>query len=246
MTNYQKTVFISDIHAPYQDEIALHSLKEFIKWFKPDDLVFLGDVIDFYAVSSFVKDPERALKLQEEIDEAKHIIDDICKVSIRSKKFFIKGNHEGRLQKYLWSSAKELSGLRSLQLESLLDFKKHNISYIKDGKMFYKGIIVKHGNVVRKFAGYTAKAEFEKNGMSGVSAHSHRLSQYRHANESGDYVWVESGCLCKLDPEYLEGEVANWQQGFSIGYFKEHSKRFHLETVPIVRGKSMYGGREFY
>ena len=106
-------------------------------------------------------------------------------------------------------------------------------------------MLVKHGSVVRKFAGYTAKAEFEKNGCSGVSAHTHRLATYRQSNESGDYIWVESGCLCKLDAEYLNGETANWQQGFSIGYFKEGSNRYLLETVPIINNKAMYGGQEF-
>jgi hypothetical protein len=245
LVNYSKTLFIPDIHAPFQDELAISALKDFIKWFKPDDVIYLGDVVDFYAISHFLKDPERALKLQDEIDEAKYIINDINRATPKSKKWFIKGNHEARLQKYLWSEAKELASLRSLQLDSLMEFKKQNLTYIKEGRMNYKGLLVKHGGVVRKFTGYTAKAEYEKNGVSGISAHTHRLGAYRHNNDGGAYIWVESGCICRTDQEYLDGETPNWQEGWVIGYFKNNSKRYHLETVPYVDKKAMYGGIEF-
>lgn len=243
LVNYSKAVFISDIHAPFQDEIALNALEDFIKWFKPDTIFYLGDVIDFYAISRFVKDPKRSLNLQSEIDQACGIIRDIRKIST-AKTYFIRGNHELRLQKYLWTQAKELSGLKSLNIENLLELKKNNIIYVPEGRMLFNNILIKHGNVVRKFSGYTAKAEFEKSGLSGVSAHTHRLGVYRHNNDSGAFVWAESGCLCSNDPDYMEGEAPNWSLGFSIGYF--NNKSYHLDIVPIINGKAIYAGHEFY
>lgn len=242
---YNKVLFISDIHCPYQDPIALKAIYSFMDWFKPKEIFIMGDLVDFYAVSSFNKDPERALKLQHEIDEAIDILEEIRNHSLKSKITFIKGNHEIRLKKYLWSEAKELDSLRALKLENLLNFDKFNINYEDRGILRYKNIIVKHGSVVRKFSGYSAKGEFEKNGMSGISAHTHRLAQYRHTNELDSFIWTEAGCLCSLDAEYMEGETANWQQGFAIGYFKEKSDRFLIETIPIISGKAMYGGKEF-
>lgn len=242
---YGRTLFISDIHAPFQDDIAIEAMILFARWWKPDTIVFIGDVVDFYAISSFVKDPKRELELEKELTTAKDIIGLICKMLPNTKRYFIKGNHEARLQKYLWTQAKALAQLNELRLERLLDFKAQKIEYVETGQMKYHGLIVKHGNVVRKYSGYTARAEFEKNGMSGVSGHTHRLSVYYHNNEAGSFVWTEIGCLCKLDAEYLQGQAPNWQTGFGIGYFKENSKRFHLEAVPIVGGKAMYGGKEF-
>lgn len=244
-TIYGRTLFISDIHCPFQDDIAINAMVLFAQWWKPDTIIFIGDVVDFYAISSFAKDPNRGLRLKEELDTAKDTIGFICKMMPDTKKYFIKGNHEARLQKYLWTRATELANLDELRLEKLLDFEKHSIEYIETGQMKYHGIIVKHGNVVRRYSGYTARAEFEKNGMSGVSGHTHRLSVYYHNNEAGSFVWSEIGCLCRHDAEYLDGQAPNWQSGFGIGYFKENSKRFHIETVPIVRGKAMYGGQEF-
>lgn len=245
MTNYEKCLIIPDIHAPYQDELALSACISFSKWFKPDKIFVMGDLVDFYAISRFVKDPERALKLQDEIDMAYEILKQIRNANHKADIVLIRGNHCYRLQKYLWSEAKELAGLRDLSIENLLNLKSLNVRYEKSGRLKHRGVIFKHGDVVRKFAGYSAKGEFEKSGMSGISGHTHRAAIYYHNNQSGSYVWMECGCLCKLDAEYMEGETPNWQQGFGVGYFSKNSPRYLLEFIPFVGGKAFYQGKEF-
>jgi predicted phosphodiesterase len=245
LVKQKKVLFIPDVHCPFHDNVALEALYNFMNWWKPEKVIILGDLVDFYALSSFNKDPRRALQLQKELDSSVQVLKDIRDRAPKADIHFIKGNHEHRLKKYLWSNSKELDGLRALQMEKLLEFDRFNIKYHDNGRMKYKGLVFKHGNVVRKYSGYSAKAEFEKNGTSGVSGHTHRLSVYRHTNESAPYIWIESGCLCKLNAEYLNGETPNWQQGFSVGYFKQNSSRFLLETIPIIKGKAMYGGQEF-
>lgn len=243
---YRKVLFIPDIHAPFQDEKAINALIAFAKYWKPETVIYLGDVIDFYAISSFVKDPARSLEVQDEIDSAIKVIAKINSAINGSQKFFIEGNHEFRLQKFLWSRASELSGLRNLTVPALLQLDSFGIKYVKEGRMKFRGMVIKHGDIVRKFGAYTAKGEFEATGMSGISGHTHRLAVYPQTNESGSYMWMECGCLCKLNAEYLRGKIPNWQQGFGIGYYKEGSKRFHVERIPIIQGKAMYGGVEFY
>jgi len=244
--SYEKVLFISDIHAPYHDEKALKILYKFMDWYKPQTIFIIGDLLDCYAVSRFTKDPKGALNFKEEVDSAISILKAIKKHSNNSQIYYIRGNHEARIKKFLWSNAKELSGLQELEVPSILHFKELGIKYVEKGMMMYKGVMVKHGSVVRKYAGYTAKAEFEKNGCSGVSGHTHRAAVYMQTNASGDYKWMEIGCLCKLDQEYMEGETPNWQQGFGIGYFNKNSNRYQLELVNIIDGKAMYAGKEFY
>jgi len=243
---YKKVLFVPDIHAPYHDNKAINAMLAYAKWFKPDVVIYLGDLVDFYAVSSFVKDPIRRVQLQKEIDSAVDVLKRIDAVCNGSVKYFLRGNHEARLQKYLWTQAAELSGLRDLKLEKLLKFDELGIKYKKDGRMKFRGMILKHGDIVRKFSAYTAKGEFESSGISGVSCHTHRLARYTQTNEAGDFIWMECGCLCKLNAEYMNGKTPNWQQGFGVGYYKEGSRRFHLEIVPIIKGKAMYGGKEYY
>lgn len=242
---YKKVLFISDVHAPFDDMKAVNAMCSFSKWWKPDILIFIGDVVDFYDISHFIKNPERRFKLQAEINSAKSVIKEICATAPKSKRYFIRGNHEARLEKYLWTQAPELSGLDSLHLEKLLGFDDLGIEYVRTGRMKFHGMMIKHGDLVRKFAVYTAKAEYENTKMSGVSGHTHRIGTYSETNESGEYCWLEIGCLCKLDQEYMEGKMPNWQQGFGIGYYKENSNRFNIDVIRIINGKAMFGGMEF-
>ena len=244
---YNKIVFIPDIHPPFHDMKAIGACISFIRTWKPNEIIFLGDAVDFYAISRFNKDPKRSLELQDELDAAYGILKMFCRAAPNAKKTLLKGNHEHRLQKYLWAKAPELAYLRSNTVEEQLHLKELGIEYVESGKTMRNRTIIKHGNVVRKFAGYTARGEFEACGISGVSGHSHRISNYYHTHEGGMFVWMECGCLCDLNPEYMEGKVANWQQGFGIGYYKNSgSSRFNLGIIPIIKGTAMWGGMEFF
>lgn len=245
MNNYERVVFISDIHAPFHDVKALSILYNFIKWFKPETVFIMGDLLDCYAISRFTKDPKGKLNFKKEIDSAKVILQQIRKVCGKAKIYYLRGNHELRMQRYLWNRAEELSMMPELEVQSLLKLDDLKIEYIERGMTIYKGVMVKHGTIVRQYSGYSAKAEFEKNGCSGVSAHTHREASYMHTNSGGDYKWMETGCLCSLEQEYMEGQTPNWQQGFGIGYFSKTSSRYQLELVNIIDGKAMYAGKEF-
>ncbi len=242
---YKKVLFVPDIHAPFHDNQALRCLYSFISWWNPDEIFILGDTIDFYPLSNFEKNPDRIFKLQQDINEGKAILYKIADLAPRARKVFIPGNHEYRLERFLWTKASELSGLDGLKLENLLELKRIGYQYAPQGRINYKGTIIKHGDIVRKFAGYTAKGEFENTGLSGVSGHTHRLAVHSITNEAGHFQWMEAGCLCKLEQEYMRGKTPNWQQGFGIGFYKENSRRYNIQAVRIINGKAMWGGYEF-
>jgi predicted phosphodiesterase len=243
---YEKVLFVSDIHAPYQDNTAIRAMIAFAKEFKPDRIILMGDVIDFYALSSFSKDPIRALKLQKELDEAVSVLRIIRREFPKAKIDFLKGNHENRLQRFLWNKASELSGLRNLTLPNLLKFDELNIIYHSTGRMKYRGKVVKHGNIVRKYSAYTARGELDSTGISGFSVHTHRAGVHFQTNEGGKHFWYEFGCLCKLNAEYMEGKTPNWQQAFGIGYFKLGSAKCNVHIIPIINGKALFRNKEYF
>lgn len=242
--NYRKVLVAGDFHAPYQNEACLSAMLQFSKWWKPDDIFINGDLIDFYAFARFVKNPETALKAQDEIDEAVNILKQIRAVNPQARLCFIRGNHEYRLSKYLWTKAPELAGLRDLTVESLLQLRSFGITYCPQGRLEHRGIVIKHGSVVRKHSGYTAKAEFEKEGQSGISGHSHRFGIYRKENINKPHVWMECGCMCNKDMEYMEGEPADWHQGFGIAYFYKDNS-FKFDFLPFINGKLLYNGKQY-
>lgn len=244
MKEYEKSVFIPDIHSPYIDGVAFRTMLAFLRFFKPDVVFIIGDVIDFYQLSKFSKNPSRLMELQTDLDSAILSLQQIRKATPKAKIYFLKGNHEERLTKFLWTRAAELVSLRDLTVPHLLNLKEMDIEYVESGSMVYHEFLVKHGNLVRARSGYTATGEMEKSGISGISGHTHRLSQVYKTNYNGMTTWIECGCLCQLNPEYAEGQIVDWQHGLAYGFFEKDNHRFLLHTTPIIKGKILYGGQE--
>lgn len=130
------------------------------------------------------------------------------------------------------------SDLNALKLEKLLELKEFGIEYMNDYS--YEGFLFKHGDIIRKDSGMTARTELAKEGVSGCSGHTHRLGVHYKTLRGGHYVWIESGCLCKLNPEYIEG-TADWQQGISMVSFKPNSDHFIAQVYPIINYEILYG-----
>ena len=242
-SGFDRVVWLPDIHAPFVDNDALQVALAFIRVFKPHVVFLIGDVVDMYQVSSFDKDPERRFKLWEDLTCGYLILKRIRKACGDVPIYYIEGNHEARMQRYLWRQAPELSGFPSLQLPKLLNLDEMNIKYVEEGSMLWHGLLVKHGNMVRSKSGYTATGEMEKAGISGISGHTHRLSQVYKRNYASTKTWVECGCLCDLNPEYANGNVMDWQSGLAFGYYEKAGNRFTLHTLPIVHNKCIFDGR---
>lgn len=93
-----KFVVLSDIHFPYQDDKALKAVYKFLEQHPVDTIILNGDILDFYDVSSFDKDPERVNSLQKEIDLAQKFFKKLRQLAPNARIVFIKGNHCSRLE----------------------------------------------------------------------------------------------------------------------------------------------------
>lgn len=241
---YERSLFFSDLHIPYQNKEAVAALLKFTEWFKPSFIFIVGDLIDFYSISHFLKDPTREQTIQDDLDEAHSFLSDLRKAAPESKIVFFEGNHEARLTKYVWTNAKALAPLRNMKLEELLGLSKLGIEFKGQlEEFFFHGFAIEHGFNAKKFSSYTAKGQIDEKGCSGLSGHTHRMGVYFKTDTNGDHVWFEDGCLCERRPEYIKSP--NWQNGFCVGYFKKTNHRFHVEPVIFTGGKAVYAGREF-
>lgn len=238
-TNSKRTVIANDLHIPYEDKPAVNLLLGFIEEMNPCRIILNGDIADFYSISRFDKNPNRVFNLQGELNSVCDFFDKLKDVSPKSEILYIQGNHEDRLRKYLWSKGSELASLDCLDLTKLLRFNEFKIQYIEDGYWLGK-LYVTHGSLIRKDAGATAKAEFVKNGCSGISGHSHRDAKFTVRNQGGHFAWWESYCLCDLNPEYIDG-IANWTHGFAMVTLVDD--RIFVEQIPIIHGRYIYGGK---
>jgi hypothetical protein len=150
----------------------------------------------------------------------------------------LESNHDKRLQRFLNGNAKCLRYLDCLQFQALLGLHEFDIEYKKE--FMFRKVLFKHGDIVRKFAAYTAKNELEKEGMSVVTGHTHRLGVHFRTLRGGKYVAMESGCQCKLNPDYIDG-TADWQNGFSVIAFVKGKRNFYPTVVPIIDGQILWG-----
>jgi len=242
---YEKSVFLGDVHVPFQNTSSLLALHKFIRKFNPNRIYLVGDVMDFYAISTFDKEPERITKLQEELNQGIAFLRNVRQDAPGATIIYLEGNHEARMQKYLWKHP-EISSLNALNVKNMLELKSMNIEYIKQTvSHVHHKFVIEHGDVVRQQSAYTARAQLEKRGMSGISGHTHRLGMHYRSDMSGDYVWAENGCLCDLNPDYVVGKP-NWINGFSVGYFKkDRTNRFLIEQIPIIDGKITHAGVDY-
>ena len=52
-----KIIVVSDIHFPYEDKSAVAAFVKEVSLKRPDVIVLNGDLLDFYKLSKFSKDP---------------------------------------------------------------------------------------------------------------------------------------------------------------------------------------------
>ena len=240
---YEKAVFYSDFHAPYEDPWCVKIAEEFNAWFKPNYVFILGDLVDFYQLSKFDKSPYRMTELQNDLLSGKVILERLRTSAPKDKMVFFEGNHESRLRKWLWKHP-EISSLQALSLPELLGLPTFGVEFVGSLTDYdYHGWSVEHGDIVRKWSGYTARGMMERRGTSGISGHTHRMGTNYMTDRGGDYVWIENGCMCDRHPEWIK--APNWQNGFTVGWFKPADLRFTFDQVCVPDGKCVFAGREF-
>jgi hypothetical protein len=91
---YDKYVVIPDAHCPYHDKKTYDTVLQFTKDQHPDHVVIIGDFVDMYSVSKYDKNPERAGRLQEELDSAHDALSQLREAVPKAKIHYLEGNHE--------------------------------------------------------------------------------------------------------------------------------------------------------
>lgn len=230
-------VFVSDIHYPYHDVTAELLAAAIVRKLQPDIVYFGGDILDFYAVSSFDRDPARHTSFQKDIDCAVENLRVFRECAPNARMFLHEGNHESRLTRYTWRKAPELASARSLTVPALLGLQELEMQFIPQGRIYKIGELNHiHGNEIAGGSMYPARNIYLKAPGNIICGHYHKLQPYYHTDLDGQMrgAWV-NGCLCTLTPEYVLRP--QWTQGLTlIDYAK--SGLFHVDQIPMFRHKN--------
>lgn len=235
----QKRLLLSDAHIPFMDPELADIWIGQAKSIQPDGIDIIGDLIDCYTISRFDKNPRRKHNIQDEITGAIAFLTRIRKACPNADIRFSEGNHENRLERMLWSTAKHLAPLHCLTIEKLLELKSLDIRYY-DPKAPYKigRLYFLHGDVGRKqnfsksAGGRNADAIARAIGGSVICGHSHQMGYSAFRSWERNLEGYEIGCICAYDLEYVIG-VPPWQQGWaSIDFIT--SGAYHVDFVRVV------------
>lgn len=93
--NLEKILVFGDPHIPFQDDRAVDCMIKYAKReYKPSIIVINGDMLDFYSISTFDKNPSRKETIQDELDTANAFLSDLRSYFPKAKIYYLEGNHE--------------------------------------------------------------------------------------------------------------------------------------------------------
>lgn len=225
-----KVVVLSDIHIPFQDKKAVDVALQYLVINQPDVVVLNGDVLDMFMLSRFTKGEGR--NPMEEIAMCRDFLRQIRDAVPNAKIYYVIGNHETRLERYVLTKAPELASL----VEDVFTIIKTSDFDIRGcaSLIVNDNFVFKHGTLLGNKSGLSAIKEMENSYMSGATGHTHRLCKYIARKAGRKFIWIETGCLCDLNPEYVI--QPNWQQGFAVINFK-NGKVHSAHAIEIDNGE---------
>jgi len=235
-TQCNKILIISDIHAPYHDPEALELALNYGVDHGANTVLINGDLIDFYQLSRFEKDPrKRGAKF--EIDCVKQILKYIRYKYPKAIIIWYKGNHCHRWDKYMLAKAPELLDIEEFSMYSIFGLAELQIILIDNNRGTKAGKLnIRHGHEFYGSGGvFPARSYFLKAKDNILVSHVHRTSEYTepNINKKINGGW-SIGCLSDLDPDY------NPNNSYNLGFaFVETDKSgdFTVHNKKIINGE---------
>jgi predicted phosphodiesterase len=212
----RKIAVLSDIHFPYHDEVALKIAIDYLVEYKPDTIILNGDILDFYGLSAFDKDPSKP-KMREELEQGRWFISAMRQTFPNALIYYKIGNHEMRLERWLKLKAPEWLGNEEFEIPILLKFGENRIHLVEKFTTIKAGNLnIIHGHEYK--GGGTvnpARNMYLKTKASVICGHFHRKSEFLTTDIDGIVhgSW-STGCLCELNAEYMNTHT-DWVHGFA-------------------------------
>lgn len=229
---------LSDIHVPFHDPDSLEIALTTIATRKPSVILLNGDIVDFYEVSRFERDPE-LLDFPDSLAKSRQFLEHLRKRFPRCRIIYKVGNHEERWTRWLRVEAPVVYGVEEFELPSLLRLAEHRIECVTDARRITLGALtVIHGHEYRFAISNPvnpARGLFLRGKINSMCGHFHQVSHHSEKTMAGKVISTFStGCLCNLTPQYHP--YNNWGHGFAM-VTVDKSGAWHVENLRIVDKK---------
>lgn len=236
--NDLKALVINDLHIPYHDKAAVEAVLLYGEKEKVNLIILLGDIIDFYQISSFVKNPKKQ-PIDFEITETKKFLSDLRKRFPEARIIYKVGNHEYRLDRYIIKNAASIYNLIGDLLPTALGLKENNIEYYVDYfKIGFLYFLHGHEFMCSGDSEYVCNIAWKYIHDHFMIAHFHRTQDkiFPHISQdkkfSGNAVgWLGSPEACE---DYAK--LNKWNQGFAIIDFNTAGE-FKVNNKKVLKGE---------
>ena len=232
-------LLISDLHIPYHSIDAITIALDYGKKHNVNTIIINGDLIDFYMISRFEKDP-RKRSIKYEFDATKAFLVILREAFPDARIYWAKGNHDVRYEHWLMAKAPEVFDDPYYQMEERLRLSEQNIKVIGDKTLIKAGkLYIHHGHLF--FRGFmapvnSARGLYLKAKQSTICGHVHKISEHTETNLEGEMTgtWT-TGCLCELSPDYAPFSN-NYSHGFAH-VIVNNDKTYSVKNLRIYKGK---------
>ena len=215
---------LADIHIPYHDNVALETALSYLDEFKPNTIVLLGDMLDFYKVSRFTKKIGRH-SVGSELGQGRMFLQNLRYRFPGAKIIYLEGNHENRLERYILENAAEIADLMEDLLISKLGLVGSCVEYrayfFSIGKLFY---LHGHEKAGGGNAEHICNVVFRQTLDHTIFGHHHRQQEKVFKRIDGGTLWTGGVGYLAGPMEYAP--LNQWSQGFATivyqanGHFK--------------------------
>lgn len=266
-----RTLVAGDAQIPFQDPEAFDRFQRAVIETQPDNIVFVGDMVDLPSMSRFSQRPEWVGTTQGAIDDYHNFLAQTRANAPNANISVVHGNHEQRMDNYIQKNAAEVLGLRRanagkelavLTLQYLVrydDLEINSVDGYPNGTLWLEdNLKAFHGTNVAKGGSNAAKYLREERETT-LYGHTHRqeLAYRTFARRVGQLTIAAAspGCLALIDgtvPGFnhtvdAQGEVVkkaeDWQQGLLV--IDHNEGNHHIQPVRFQEDGFYLDGKRY-
>lgn len=229
MSKKDSALVLGDLHMPFHDRRRLKEVFNLVRVLRPTHIVQVGDLYDLYTFSRYAKSLN-LVSPEEEIFAARRYGEEMWaglnKLSPKSKKVLLKGNHDDRIVKQLYLRLPELA-------EDMVEnyvHPKYQFAGVHTQKSSQQHFDLRlNGERIRFHHGFLSRLgdHMRKWLCTTVVGHSHRPGIiYDNINGRGIYE-ANAGYLGDKNSRvfrYGESEAKNWVRG--VLHINEYGPQF--------------------
>jgi predicted phosphodiesterase len=234
---WTRFVYLPDPHGHHVNKKAWAVVRAFVASYKPDRVVYGGDVFDLSPLRKGASAQEQAQSIEPDFKAGMDLFDYVPPTD------FVMGNHDYRA----WAIAKDDPGpvgdfCRHLVREVEGWAKKYGVTlYPYRANVFCKlGPTLKamHGNVCNLHA---AKSLAEAYGAV-IAGHTHSVDYYRSRSLDVREAWT-CGCLCDIWQRYNETRIATLRHTHGFAWGEYSNRSYDVNIAQPRNGVWRIGGR---